>query len=221
MGNTIKGVSPKFSRQVVIACILLNAHFGAEIWWPGKSRIKGNRTIWNRVGISILNAQKLHPATAWKILPVFWTTPTKSPFREVAILLAEVTLDITAQKAAIRTRRLNPRHLLCFRGENLLSQPALSHFSRTCRNINISDYFCPLANPLCETIESRQDALNHIGGPSGSIGIRTTDGNSARGFVIFQFGIRMCSGTFLLGKYKSPCDAEAPLHAFRTMHRSS
>ncbi|KAI0996450.1 hypothetical protein K3495_g11732 [Podosphaera aphanis] len=39
-GNKIKGVSPRLSRQAAIACVLPIAHFGAETWWPGKSRKK-------------------------------------------------------------------------------------------------------------------------------------------------------------------------------------
>ena len=42
-----------------------------------------------------------------------------------------------------------------------------------------------------------------------SDGSKLLDGNSGDGYVIFQFGIRVCSEAFLLGNFKDPYDAEA------------
>lgn len=38
---------------------------------------------------------------------------------------------------------------------------------------------------------------------------KLSDRNSVSEFLVFQFGLRMCSGAFLIGKYKDSYDAEA------------
>lgn len=233
LGNTLRGVSPKLSRQAAIACVLPIAHFGAQTWWPGKYRNKGNKTVCNRVGIHISNIQKVHLATARAILPVYCTTPTASLLRESGLLPAEIALDNIAQKAAIRTYRLDPRHPLRLRREKSLSQPVLSRFARSCKNIPISENFDPLINPPWEVGENKLDSLRRIGSPTGptemrainfqnfletiprqdiliySDGSKLPDGNSGSGFVVFQFGLRVCSGATSLGNYKDSYDAEA------------
>lgn len=109
----------------------------------------------NRVGTHILNIQTVHLATARTILLVFRTKPITSLFREFGFLPAEIALDNIAQKAAFRTRQLDPHQYLRLHEEKSLSQPALSRSSR-------------------EIIESSQDSLYHIGGSLGIIDIRIT-----------------------------------------------
>ncbi|OKP10384.1 hypothetical protein PENSUB_4173 [Penicillium subrubescens] len=38
LGNTVRGIKSYLMRQVVIACVLRKAYFGAETWWLGRSR---------------------------------------------------------------------------------------------------------------------------------------------------------------------------------------
>ncbi|KAI1002799.1 hypothetical protein K3495_g5405 [Podosphaera aphanis] len=177
--------------------------------------------------------EKVHLAIAREILPVFRTIPSISLLRETGLLPAEVTLDNIAQRAAVRTRRIDPRHPLTQRGIASLSQPILFRFSRACSSILESEYFDPLINPLWVTEETKQDSLIRIGGPTSPIetraqrfnnylsslprndiqiysdGSKLCDGNSGGGYVIFQYGIRLCSEAFPLGKFRDSYDAEA------------
>ncbi|KAI0991708.1 hypothetical protein K3495_g16479, partial [Podosphaera aphanis] len=82
LGNTVRGASPRLSRQAAFACVLPIAHFGAETWWPGKSRTINGRVICNRVGSHLGKLGKVYTATARAILPVYRTTPIAALLRE-------------------------------------------------------------------------------------------------------------------------------------------
>ena len=187
----------------------------------------------NRVSVHTSTIEKVHLVTARLILPVYQTTASMPLFRESGILPAEIALDNISQRAAIRTHRLGPYHPPRQRVEASLSLPALSWFFRTCRNIPVSEYFDPSTNPPWIIEETRKASLIRINGPLGPINIsfsrfrdflstlpgreiqiysdgsKLSDGNSGSGYVIFQFGIRVCSEVFPLGKFKDPYDAEA------------
>ncbi|CCU77126.1 reverse transcriptase [Blumeria hordei DH14] len=195
LGNTTRGILPRLFRQAATACVFPIAHFWAETWWP------------------------VHLATARLILPVYRTTPSIPLLRKSGILPAEVALNNISQRAA--------------RGEASLSLPTLSRFSKTCRRIPASEYFDPLANPPWIIEEAKKGSLIRINGALGPIntsvsrfrnflstlpgrdiqiysdGLKLSDGSSGGGYVIFQFGIRVCSEAFPLGKFKDPYDAEA------------
>ncbi|KAI1005071.1 hypothetical protein K3495_g3142 [Podosphaera aphanis] len=232
LGNTVRGASPRLSRQAAFACVLPIAHFGAETWWPGKSRTISGRVICNRVGSHLGKLGKVYTATARAIFPVYRTTPIAALLRETGLNSAEVALDDISRRAAIRTRRLDPRHPLFTRGQKSLNGIALTRFARTCRNIPASENNNPLLNPPWETVESRQNSLARICGPTGtkefhvnmfrtflstlpksdiqvySDGSKLPDGNAGGGYVIYQFGIQVCAKSFPLGKHKESYDAE-------------
>ncbi|KAI1002862.1 hypothetical protein K3495_g5340 [Podosphaera aphanis] len=231
LGNTVRGASPRLSRQAAFACVLPIAHFGAETWWPGKCRTSG-RVICNRVGSHLGKLGKVYTATARAILPVYRTTPIAALLRETGLNSAEVALDDISRGAAIRTRRLDPHHPLFTRGQKSLNGLALTRFARTCRNIPASENNNPLLNPPWETVESRQNSLARICGPTGTKefhanvfrtflstllksdiqvyldGSKLPDGNAGGGYVIYQFGIQVCAKSFPLGKHKESYDAE-------------
>ncbi|KAI1005056.1 hypothetical protein K3495_g3165 [Podosphaera aphanis] len=166
------------------------------------------------------------------ILPVYRTTPIAALLRETGLNSAEVALDDISRRAAIRTRRPDPRHPLFTREQKSLNGIALTLFARTCRNIPASENNNPLLNPPWETVESRQNSLARICGPTGtkefhanmfrtflstllksdiqvySDGSKLPDGNAGGGYVIYQFGIQVCAKVFPLGKHKEPYDAE-------------
>lgn len=115
LGNINRRVSPRLTKQAVVACALPIAHFGAETWWPGKTRSKGNEVVCNRVGSHLSMMDRVESSAARAILPVYRTTPKIALFRESGLLAAELTLNIISRRAAIRTRRLDPFHPLFLR----------------------------------------------------------------------------------------------------------
>ncbi|KAI1007801.1 hypothetical protein K3495_g427 [Podosphaera aphanis] len=259
LGNTIRGASPllKFGkvydintlglqsdellsprdlntlRQAAFACALPIAHFGAETSWPGKSRINRGKVISNKVDSHLTLIEKVHNATARAILPIYHITPTASLFREAGINPAEIALDSTSRRAAIRTRGLDPQHPLYKRAIKSLTCPALSRFARSCHSISATEIQNPLLYPPWERVESRQATLACIRGCAGprelransfqellstiprsdiqiySDGSKLLDGRSGGGFAVYQFDIQVCAGAFPLGKFKESFDAEA------------
>ncbi|POS86606.1 hypothetical protein EPUL_001631 [Erysiphe pulchra] len=109
-GNTIRGIPPRLSKQVISAFVLPITHFGSPTCWPGKTRMKGNRIISNKVGILIKELDKVHKAAARAILSVCRTTSTTVLCRESGLSPAELTLVSLSRRAAIITCRLDSRH---------------------------------------------------------------------------------------------------------------
>ncbi|KAI0997973.1 hypothetical protein K3495_g10217 [Podosphaera aphanis] len=147
LGNTIRGAPPHLSRQAAFACILPIAHFGAETWWPDRSRTKLGKVVSNRFGSHLNMIEKVHRATARAVLPAYRTTPSAALFREAGLNAAELAFNNISKRAAIRTRRLDPHHLLRLRAQNSLSAPALSCFARSHRGIPASEHINPMLNP--------------------------------------------------------------------------
>ncbi|KAI1004606.1 hypothetical protein K3495_g3606 [Podosphaera aphanis] len=233
LGNTIRGVPPYLSRQAVLACVLPIAHFGSETWWPGASKKIGSKTISNRVGKHLEILDKTHRAAARAILPAFRTVPLPTLLREAGILSAETALDGLSRRAAIRIRKLDPRHLLSRRGSRSLLTPAVTRFSRSYRLIPASENFNPLLLPSWDTPEIEIHPLNRISGTTGTPNLRAgkfreflltvppsnilvysdaaklPDGNTGGGFAIFQLGRKIRTEDFPLGNGKEIYDAEA------------
>ncbi|KAI0995332.1 hypothetical protein K3495_g12850, partial [Podosphaera aphanis] len=232
LGNTVRGVSPCLSRQAALACVLPIAHFGAETWWPGKSRANLEKLVCNRVGTHLRAMEKVHTAAARAVLPVYRTTHSIALFREAGLNPAELSLNNISRRSAIRTRRLDPYHPLRVRGQKAILTPAFSRFSRSCRDIPASEYINPLVNPPWEIIESRQNSHTRACGPTRqkhtkaatfsnfllslprsdilvySDGTKLPNGNTGGGFVIYQFGIQVRKEAFPLGQFKECLDAE-------------
>ncbi|KAI0999011.1 hypothetical protein K3495_g9182 [Podosphaera aphanis] len=147
LGNTIRGLSPRLSRQAALACVLPIVHFGAETWLPGKSREKMGKVVCNKVGTHIQLIDKEHTAAARAVLPVYRTTPSAALFRESGLDPAELALNKISRRAAIHTRRLDPLHTLRARAQKSLASPALYRFVRSCRDIPASEQVDSLVNP--------------------------------------------------------------------------
>ncbi|KAI1004415.1 hypothetical protein K3495_g3797 [Podosphaera aphanis] len=139
LGNTVRGVAPHLSRQAVISCVLPITHFGAETWWPGASKNLGNKKVSNKVGQHLEKLDKVHRAAARAILPAFRTTSSPALLREAGLPTAEISLNNISVRAAVRTRKLDPRHPLSRRGQKLLQTTALTRFSRAYVNVPASD----------------------------------------------------------------------------------
>lgn len=241
LGNTSRGVLPRLSRQAVTACVLPIAHFGAETWWPGKTRKQRNKIVSNRVGEHTRLIEKVYTAAARAILPVFRTTPTAALLRESGLSTAEIALDTISRRAAIRTRRLDPYHPLRCRAHKPTQHNIGTRFSRTLFELPISEKVDPLRIPPWEMQTAEKSLLWNNGSnfnPRASIsenfstflgtinqsdilvysdGSKLTNGNTGWGYVIFQIGRRVCSGSGPLGNTIEVQDAEvhATLHGIR------
>ncbi|KAI0992436.1 hypothetical protein K3495_g15749 [Podosphaera aphanis] len=172
LGNTVRGVPPHLSRQAVIACVLPIANFGAETWWPGVSRKKGNKIVSNRVGRHLAKLDKVYSAAARAILPAYRTVPSPALLREAGLPPAEIALDNISRRAAVRIRNLDPRHPLFRRGQKLLSTPALTRLARSYKQIPASEQFNPLLLPPWEIPEPEEKAFNRVCGPLGTASSR-------------------------------------------------
>lgn len=232
-GSTVRGIPPRISKQVISACVLPIAHYGAPTWWPGKTKEKGNRTICNRVGTHLNILDKVHRATARAILPVYCTTPSVILYRESGITTAELALENLSRRAAIRTRRLDPLHPLNIRSCRATSMASDTRFTRAIKKIPMSEQIDPLSDPpwLSSNPNSRlttnildfrgpttrrasifQNFISNL--PKSDImaytdGSKSADGKAGTGFVIFQMSRQVASGACPLGANKEPEDIEA------------
>ncbi|KAI1005310.1 hypothetical protein K3495_g2908 [Podosphaera aphanis] len=132
---------------MVAACVLPVAHFGAETWWPGKSRVNGGKVVSSRVGFHLEALDKVHRACARAILPVFRTTPSTALLRETGFFPAQIELDNIARRAAVRTRKLDSRHPLYLRSQALNPFLAKTGLSRWCKTVPPSEQVDQLAHP--------------------------------------------------------------------------
>ncbi|KAI1003833.1 hypothetical protein K3495_g4378 [Podosphaera aphanis] len=190
------------------------------------------KVVCNKVSTHIQLIEKVRTAAARAVLPVYRTTRSAALFRESGLDTAELALNKLSRRAAIRTRRLDPLHPLWARAQNSLASPALSRFARSCRDIPASEQVDSLVNPPWENIESRQNSHIRVCDPSVpkhmiantfriflrtlprsdilvfSDGSKLSDGRTGSGFVIYQFGTKVCSNSFPLGQHKECFYAE-------------
>lgn len=232
-GNTVRGVPPHLTRQAVTACVLPIANFGAETWWPRVYRKKGDKIVSNRVGQHLAKLEKVYSTAARAILPVYRTVPLPALLREAGLTPSEIALDNISGRAAIRIRKLDPRHPLFRLGQKLLLTPALTRLARSYTQIPALEQFNPLFLPPWDIPEQEREAFNRVCGPLGaassranlfrelllnipqsdilvySDGSKASDGNSGRGYAIHQLGRLIQTNAFPLGKGKEIYDAEA------------
>jgi hypothetical protein len=112
LGNTVRGVQPRLLQQVVSACVLRKAYYGAETWWPGRTRPGSSSPISNRVDGLLASLEKVILVGARAVLPVYRTTPTAALHRESGLLPPEIELNQLALLATTRLCRLDPYHPL-------------------------------------------------------------------------------------------------------------
>jgi ribonuclease HI len=235
LGNTVRGVQPRLLRQVVSACVLRKAYYGAETWWPGRTRPGTSSPISNQVDGHLTSLAKVVLAGARAVLPVYRTTPTAALHRESGLLPPEIELNQLALLAATRLRRLDPYHPLLKRATKIarLGRPT-SRFARRVLALPNSELVNPLQNPPWLPQESREAILTRIHGPCGrpkeqaaidfqnfyqtlprndisifSDGSQLDNKRTGGGFVGYQAGQQIVRGSFSLGHDKEVFDAEA------------
>ena len=168
LGNTVRGVQPRLLQQVVSACVLRKAYYGAETWWPGRTRPGSSSPISNRVDGLLASLEKVILVGARAVLPVYRTTPTAALHRESGLLPPEIELNQLALLATTRLRRLDPYHPLQKRARKIarLGRPT-SRFARRVLALPNSELVNPLQNPPWLLQESREAALARVHGPCG------------------------------------------------------
>ncbi|EDO02463.1 hypothetical protein SS1G_04939 [Sclerotinia sclerotiorum 1980 UF-70] len=236
LGNTTRGVPANLLRQAAEACVLKKAYYGAETWWPGRSRPGNDHSTNNGVDnhINFLNRLTLECARA--ILPVWSTTNTATLYQETGLRPPEIELDNMARTAAVRTRRLDPYHPLTWRAEWIQESPNRfkTRYARRILSLPPSERINPLAAPKWLDPETREEILQRIHGPIGrskdeaatdfnefynllpckdivifSDGSKHANGSTGSGFVGYQNNRKICEGSSALGKNKEVYDTEA------------
>jgi hypothetical protein len=235
LGNTVRGVPPRLLQQVVSACVLRKAYYGAETWWPGRTRPGPSSLISNRVDGLLDSLAKVVLAGARAVLPVYCTTPTAALHRESGLLPPEIELNQLALSATTRIRRLDPSHPLRRRATKVTRQGRpTSRFARRVLALPASEQVNPLKHPPWLPREPREAIQARISGPCGrskeqaaadftefyqtipphdivlfSDGSKLADGSTGGGYVGYQAGRQVLRGCFSLGLNKEVFDAEA------------
>ncbi|KAI9034741.1 reverse transcriptase, partial [Aspergillus affinis] len=236
LGNTVRGVKPYLTQQAVKACVLRRVYYGAETWWPGRTRPgPDTRTISNKVQSYLDKITRVILAGARAILPVYRTTPIPALYRESGLLPAEIELDYIAATATVRLRRLDPYHPLRKRAERVTRTGfQTSRFARRVLALPESEQLNPLQNAPWLPQEAREAVQQRIRAPTGiskkkaanrfrrfyasllqtdikvfTDGSKLENGMAGSGYALYQSGMLFQQSSFSLGPNKEVFDAEA------------
>ncbi|EED12709.1 reverse transcriptase, putative [Talaromyces stipitatus ATCC 10500] len=158
LGNTARGVKPYLLQQAVLACVLHKAYYGAETWWPGRTRPGPTQTS-NRVGEYLKKLTKVVLTGARAVLPVFRTTPISVLYWESGFSPPEIELDRIALLITVRLWRLDPYHPLRRRAEQIASNSRqTSRFARRILALPNSEQINPLQHAPWHPRETRENA---------------------------------------------------------------
>ncbi|KAI9036018.1 uncharacterized protein KD926_002540 [Aspergillus affinis] len=236
LGNTVRGVNPYLIQQAVKACVLRRVYYGAETWWPGRTRLgPDTRTISNKVQSLLDKITRVILAGARAILPVYRTTPIPALYRESGLLPAEIELNYLAATATVRLRRLDPYHPLRRRAERVTRTGFQdSRFARRVLALPESEQLNPLQNAPWIPQEAREAVQRRIKAPIGvskkqaaarfqrfyasllqtdikvfTDGSKLENGMAGSGYALYQSGMLFQQSSFSLGPNKEVFDAEA------------
>ncbi|APA09338.1 hypothetical protein sscle_05g041080 [Sclerotinia sclerotiorum 1980 UF-70] len=236
LGNSMRGVPANLLRQAAEVCVLKKAYYGAETWWPGRTRPGKEHRTNNGVDNHINLLAKVMLECARAILPVWRTTNTATLYRESGLRPPEIELDNIALTATVRTRRLDPYHPLAWRSEWIQENPNSfkSRYARRIASLRPSEQINPLAAPKWTESETREEVLDRIHGPKNrtksttavdfnnfynllprddivifSDGSKQANGSTGYGFVEYQNNYKICEGSFALEKMKEVYNTKA------------
>jgi ribonuclease HI len=237
LGKTTRGIPPIFLRQAATACVLKKAYFAAETWWPGRTRAARTNRVSNQVDAHLRLLEKVVLTSARAILPVYRTTQTAVLYKEALLRPPEIELNSATQSFAARTHRLDLRHPLRKRAEEIIrSGKPTSRFARQILALPRAEWVDPIAQPPWRATKSREATERRISGPQNrtkeeaardfisfltsippkdiqvfSDGSKSeaTDGATGGGFVSYQYGHLINRKAFSLGRNAEVFDAEA------------
>ncbi|EED11470.1 polymerase, putative [Talaromyces stipitatus ATCC 10500] len=173
LGNTVHGMRPHLLQQAISACVLRKVYFGAETWWPGRTRFRSRPQadtppISNLVNKHLTDLSTVILTGARAILPVFRTTQLPVLHRESGFYPPKIELDQIALTASTRLSRLDPYHPLRRRARAIArTGHPTSRFARRVLALPNMEKINPLLHPPWSTKEPREAALRWVGAPSG------------------------------------------------------
>ncbi|RAL65242.1 hypothetical protein DID88_001348 [Monilinia fructigena] len=101
LANTVHGPPAASLRKATITCVMPSLLYGAEAWYPGRTRLT--------------KADKVINLATKGVLPVWRTTPIVANLRDAGLPPCEVALEHIRINMALRLRRLDVRHPLTMR----------------------------------------------------------------------------------------------------------
>ncbi|RAL60867.1 hypothetical protein DID88_010191 [Monilinia fructigena] len=121
LANTLHGPPAASLRKATITCVMPSLFYGAEAWYPGRTRqstgggyLRGT-IVSTRMGSHIAKANKVINLATRGVLPTWRTTPTVANLRDAGLPPCEVALEHIRINMALRLRRLDIRHPLTMR----------------------------------------------------------------------------------------------------------
>jgi len=234
LGNTVRGVRPSLLQRAVTACVLPIAYYGAETWWPERTRIRHGKKVRNGVDGHLASLAKVVATAARAVLPVYRTTPVDILHRESGIPPPEIALKAKTLASTARLHRLDARHPLSTRVRHIKGNKLpISRFARRVLQLPEAEQVDPLLLPPWEQLD-RARAQARIGGPMGkpkeecskdfvqfihqispwdiviySDGSKLETGQTGAGAVIYQMNQEVARLAIPLGTRQEVFDAEA------------
>ncbi|RAL59878.1 hypothetical protein DID88_000505 [Monilinia fructigena] len=121
LANTVHGPPAASLRKATITCVMPSLLYGAEAWYPGRTRLstggghlRGTMGS-TRMGSRIAKADKVINLATKGVPPVWRTTPIVANLRDAGLPPCEVALEHIRINMALRLRRLDVRHPLTMR----------------------------------------------------------------------------------------------------------
>lgn len=220
-GNTVRGCSPKLLRTAALAATLPVLLYGAEAWWIGPSYLRDGRQVSTRSQGLVDVIQRCIAQLARAVLPVYKTTPVAALLREAWIPPADILLEKTLLRSAVRLASADPSHPCAIRMDRVPRPGGRSHLQIK-RSLVLS-FTRPILLPKeyrpCEpsrrrdevsvdVFKRRLDALPSRDLIVYSDGSKQLDGNSGAGAVLFQHGTILKESKVHLGSHVEVYDAE-------------
>jgi hypothetical protein len=148
LSNTVRGAPVQLLRQAVQACVLPILCYGAEAWWPGKSRAVRGRETSNQVDGLVKRLDLVLRDALRGALPVYRTTPIPALHRELGIQPMKLVLDHRRAALAARIKSLDQRYPLVRRCTRAAHTPLYStRLIRAASLAGATELYDPLIDP--------------------------------------------------------------------------
>ncbi|RAL64848.1 hypothetical protein DID88_001444 [Monilinia fructigena] len=115
LANTVHGPPAASLRKATITCVMPSLLYGAEAWYPGRTRLSTGgghlrgTMVSTRMGSRIAKADKVINLATKGVLPVWRTTPIVANLRDAGLPPCEVALEHIRINMALRLRRLDTK----------------------------------------------------------------------------------------------------------------
>ena len=117
LGNTKYGPPPHALRRAVKACVMPVALYGAEAWWPGKTRQTAQGQANTKTKYLVNQLARTTSQALRAVLPVWKTTPLTCLYRDAGIMPVSLQLEAARLRQAVRTKLLDTNHPLVLRAQ--------------------------------------------------------------------------------------------------------